>query len=161
MAESKSSRAGKGSAEDAVAILKQDHATVKQLFQQFQSAGAGKGRSEIAQKVFTELEVHAQIEEEIFYPAVRAKGEEEGQDLVTEAIEEHQTVKDLIAELKGMPPGEEFDTKFQELVDNVEHHAEEEEAEMFPLAEEALGDELDRIGGEMSRRKRQLAGKAA
>jgi hemerythrin superfamily protein len=104
-----------------------------------------------------ELEVHSKLEEEIFYPAVQAKADQEGQDLVAESIQEHHVVDMLMKEMKGLDPkSDEYEAKFTVLMENVEHHAEEEETEMFPDAEEQLGGELDRLGAQMERRKKQL-----
>jgi general stress protein YciG len=160
---SKSSRSGNGakskpaeSAQNAVELLKADHQEVNSLFKEHEMAG-GEDRNTIAEKIMMELEIHAKIEEEIFYPAFRAKADDEGKDLVAESIEEHQQVKDLIKELKTLDPEDEtYDEKFQDLKQDVTHHVEEEEGEMFPSAEEFLGEQLDQLGVEMEKRKQQL-----
>jgi hemerythrin-like domain-containing protein len=105
-----------------------------------------------------ELETHAQLEENIFYPAVN-EGTNEGPDLVKESVQEHETVHQLIQELQGMEHDTDaFDTKFQALIRHVEHHVEEEEAEMFPLAEQELAEDLDEMSEEMQEMKADMQG---
>jgi hemerythrin superfamily protein len=144
---------------NAIRMLKADHKKVKGLFREYESAGdrAYQRKRSIADRVFRELEVHSKLEEEIFYPAVREKTDEEGKELVLEGIEEHHVVETLIAELRGRDPeDEEFDAKFKVLTENVEHHIEEEEGEMLPNAQKVLSKDLDRLGSEMEQRKKQL-----
>jgi hemerythrin-like domain-containing protein len=110
----------------------------------------------VAEEAFVELETHAQLEENIFYPSVNEETEE-GPELVKESLQEHATVKQLIQELRQMgPQSNEFDTKFHELMNNVEHHVQEEEADMFPLAEEELAEDLDEMSAEMQELKQAL-----
>jgi hypothetical protein len=108
-------------------------------------------------QAMNELEVHATLEEQIFYPAVKKVIEET--QLVEEAVQEHKEAKALIAQLKKMQAqrngAEDFDEKFTELVEAVQHHVEEEEGEMFPKVEESELD-LAELGSEMSERKREL-----
>jgi hemerythrin-like domain-containing protein len=88
---------------------------------------------------------------------MKRKTDQDGKDLVAEAMEEHHVVTTLMEELKGLDPKDErYDAKFKVLMDNVEHHIEEEEGEMFPEAEEVLGDRLERLGTQMQERKQQL-----
>jgi hypothetical protein len=144
---------------DAVEMLKHDHAQVKDLFRQYEATGdrAYQKKQRIAEEVFTELEVHTTLEEELFYPAMKRKTDQDGKDLVAEAVEEHHVVTTLMKELKGLDPKDErYDAKFKVLMENVEHHIEEEEGEMFPEAEEVLGDRLERLGTQMQARKQQL-----
>jgi hemerythrin-like domain-containing protein len=102
--------------------------------------------------------MHAQLEENVFYPAVNEETEE-GPELVQESLSEHETVKNLIQELRGMAHDTDaFDAKFQELIQNVEHHVEEEESEMFPLAEQELLEDLDDLREEMQELKADLQG---
>jgi hemerythrin-like domain-containing protein len=138
---------------DAIAILKADHQRVRDLFSQYEAT-----RKTLAQQVFMELETHAQLEENIFYPAMN-EGTDEGPDLVKESVQDHETVHQLIQELQGMEHDtDEFDAKFQELIRNVEHHVEEEESEMFPLAEQELLEDLDDLREEMQELKADLQG---
>jgi hemerythrin-like domain-containing protein len=110
------------------------------------------------EQIIKELEVHATIEEEIYYPAVEAKAKKDGKELIAEAVEEHHVVKILLGELSAMSAEDEaFDAKVTVLMENVRHHVEEEEEELLPQSEEILGDEeLTRLGEEMAARKMQL-----
>ncbi len=144
---------------DAIRLLKADHKTVKGLFRQFEEAGdrAYQTKQRIAEQAMQELEVHTTIEEELFYPALDAKADKDGKKLVDEAVEEHHVVKVLIGELKTLAPeADQYPAKFTVLTENVEHHIEEEEGELFPDAEQRLKGELDELGERMQRRKEQL-----
>jgi hemerythrin superfamily protein len=147
-------------AQDAVALIKADHRRVEQLFREFEEAGdrAYKTKQQLVGQMIRELEVHATIEEETYYPAVEAKAKKDGKELVAEAVEEHHVVKILLGELAGMAAEDDaFDAKVTVLMENVRHHVEEEEGEMLPQSEEILGkEELARLGEEMAARKRQL-----
>ena len=161
MADKKSRKAEQTPPEstDPIEMLTNDHDKVKQLFREYESAGkqAHIRKQEIADEVFTELEIHSAIEEEIFYPALREAGDEDGQKIVAEALEEHRLVKQLISELRGLHvQDEQFEAKFKVLTENVEHHADEEESEMFPEAEDVLEDELEELGVRMKARKDEL-----
>ena len=144
---------------NAIDLLKADHARVKELFHQYEAAGnrAYHKKKGIAEEVCTELEVHTTLEEEFFYPAMKRNTDQDGKDLVAEAIEEHHVVATLMEELKGLDPKDErYDAKFKVLMENVEHHIEEEEGEMFPEAEEVLGEKLESLGTQMQERKQEL-----
>ena len=155
---------------NAIELLKADHAKVQELFRRYEKAG-GQQR-EIAEQIFTELEMHATLEEELFYPALRGhmepvaaaaeETEDEEEDFVAEALEEHREVKTLIATLRALDPGDaQFQTKFAELREGVEEHVGMEEDELMPEAMAALGGELERLGQRMEVRKEQLmAGKS-
>jgi len=141
---------------DAIAMLKEDHQRVKDLFAQYEGTSNAEAKGSLAEEVFVELETHAQLEESIFYPSVNEETEE-GPALVKESLEEHATVKQLIQELRQMgPQSQGFDAKFHELMHNVEHHVAEEEAEMFPLAEEELAEDLDEMSAEMQELKKEI-----
>ncbi|MCC6272946.1 MAG: hemerythrin domain-containing protein [Deltaproteobacteria bacterium] len=140
-------------------LLKEDHKKVKNLFKEYERAGekAYKTKLQIAREVFHELDVHAAVEEEVFYPEVKAKADAEGRKLVAEGYEEHHVVKQLISELQQLKPEDErFDAKFKVLKENVEHHIEEEEKELFPEAKEALADEGAEVADRIERKKRAL-----
>jgi hemerythrin superfamily protein len=144
---------------NAIERLKSDHHKVKELFRQYEAAGnrAYQKKKGIAEKVFTELEIHTTLEEELFYPAMKRKTDQDGKDLVAEAMEEHHVVTTLMDELQGLDPTDErYDAKFKVLMEHVAHHIEEEEGEMFPEAEEVLGERLERLGTQMQERKQQL-----
>jgi hemerythrin-like domain-containing protein len=143
---------------DAIAMLKADHQRVRDLFAQYEAADNVETKRTLAAQVFTELETHAQLEENIFYPAVN-EGTDAGPDLVKDSVQEHETVHQLIQELQGMAHDTDaFDAKFQELMDNVEHHVQEEEAAMFPLAEQELSEDLDEMMEEMQEMKADIQG---
>ena len=153
---------------NAIDLLKADHAKVQELFRQYDRAG-GQPR-QIAEQIFSELEIHAALEEELFYPALRGRlepatteedAEDLEEDLVDEALDEHREVKTLIATLRALDPGDaQFKVKFAELRESVEEHVGMEEDELMPEAEAALGAELEQLGQQLEERKEQLmAGK--
>ena len=149
----------------ATTLLKKDHDTVRDLFKQYEKAGdrAFQTKKDLFEQVKTELEIHAAIEEEIFYPAFKRIREKEAKEIVLEAFEEHAVVKDLLEQLSEMSPEDEtFDAKFKVMQENVEHHAEEEEDEMFPEANKNLSNEvLEELGARMEARKESLKTDAA
>ena len=141
--------------QDAIALLKEDHRTVEKLFKDFEDA-KGEGRKEkLARRICLELTVHTMIEEEIFYPACEGKLEDE--DLLKEAYVEHDSAKLLIAEIEaGSGQSDEFfDAKVQVLSEQIDHHVEEEEKELFPEVKKAEID-LDAVGEQLAARKQEL-----
>ena len=127
---------------DALELLTADHNRVRGLFARFQAAeGENDAQAaRLAAKIFEELEVHTKIEEEIFYPAITTLNDEI-HELVTEGVEEHHVVDTLMAEVKVLSPSdEEWAAKLKVLIENVEHHAEEEEEEMFSKIRRAMND---------------------
>ena len=139
---------------NATQMIRRDHKKVEGLFKKFQQTKGAQAKRRLAENAMTELEVHAALEEEIFYPAV--KKEVDDGSMVQEAIQEHQTVKQLISELKGMDQAdEEFESQFSQLVENVQHHVKEEENEMLPKVEESDLD-LNSLGQQMSQRKQEM-----
>jgi hemerythrin superfamily protein len=142
---------------DAIQMLKADHQKVTELFSQYEATRDPQAKREIAEQVFVELEVHSQIEETVFYPAFEEEADEEGRQLVAESLEEHQTVKDAIEELRELTADDaEFDAKFHTLMEDVQHHVDEEESEMFPKAEEVLEEQIEELMDEMQELKKQL-----
>jgi hemerythrin superfamily protein len=140
----------------ATQMIRQDHKKVEGLFKKFEQTKGAQAKRRLAENAMAELEVHAALEEEIFYPAV--KKEVDDGSMVQEALEEHQTVKRLISELKAMEEADEqFESQFSELVENVQHHVEEEENEMLPKVEESDMD-LSSLGEQMAQRKQQMQG---
>ena len=142
---------------DAIALLKDDHRKVEELFEQFEKA-SGDGRKEkLAQEICLELSVHAQIEEEIFYPACEGKVEE---DLLKESYVEHDAAKVLIAQISsGSGESDEFfDSKVKVLQEEIEHHVQEEEKRMEGLFAQArkAGLDMDALGQELAARKEEL-----
>jgi iron-sulfur cluster repair protein YtfE (RIC family) len=143
--------------EDAIALLKQDHATVKKLFAE-EEKSSGQKKAGVFEKIKAALEVHATIEEEIFYPAVKKARSENVKDEVREAYEEHKQIKSLLALIANITPADEtWDAKVKVLKEDVEHHVGEEEGEMFPDAKKFLHDAgLVALGAQMEARKQQL-----
>lgn len=145
---------------DAIALLKQDHEKVRGLLGQLENA-TGARRSKLLAQVEQELKVHTTIEEEIFYPAYRdAARKKEDKKLYFEALQEHHVVDLVMPEASDGATPEELKAKAKVLKDIVEHHAEEEEKEMFPRARKALErSELRELGERMQERKEELTGR--
>jgi hemerythrin superfamily protein len=142
---------------DAISLLQADHRKVKELFAKYQSTRDFHARQQIAAQVFTELDLHAQLEENVFYPAFEEQAGKQGTQLVADSRLEHEKVEELIEELQGLAVEDEaFEAKFQELMENVQHHVEQEENEMFPEAEQILSDQLEDLMDEMIELKQQL-----
>jgi hemerythrin superfamily protein len=142
--------------QDAIALLKQDHRTVEELFERFTSASGAERKRKLAEEICLELSVHAQIEEEIFYPACEGKVDE---DLLKESYVEHDGAKVLIAEImNGGPDDDYYDAKVKVLREEIEHHVEEEEKRLDGLFAQARKAELDMdaLGAELAARKQQL-----
>ena len=147
---------------DAFQLLKEDHRKVEQLFQQLESARGSAAKLRVFEQIKTELELHTHIEEKIFYPATEEP--KETHDLTLEAYEEHDVVKNLLRELsRAKSADEEWEAQAKVLQENVEHHVEEEENELFPKAEAALGEEeVEELGERMAMEKeRKQAGKSS
>jgi hemerythrin superfamily protein len=147
--------------QDAIALLKADHETVRGLLEQLEktTARGAKRRVELLGKIAQEIRVHARIEEEIFYPAYHAAAKtEDDSKLFFEATEEHGLVDVVLPALEETDPASEpFGAKGKVLKDLIEHHAEEEETEMFPRAKKLLGKErLAELGEELATRKSEL-----
>jgi hemerythrin superfamily protein len=142
----------------ATALLREDHRTVKRLFADYEDMESESQKAELFRKIEHELTVHTQIEEEIFYPAMEEVDDEECKDLIREAHEEHKVVKTLLEELRGMDPADEqFDAKVKVMGENVEHHAEEEESELFPFFDDLPRDRQDEVSEELGDRKKELS----
>lgn len=146
-------------AKDAIALLKADHATVSGLFSDYKKSGSAKKKKAIVAEICTALTVHIQIEEEIFYPAFKAALKDK--KLVPEAVVEHATVKELIAQVEGIEPdGEMYDAKIKVLDEYIKHHVKEEQDEIFPKAKSASLD-LVKLGEQMAVRKADLLARVA
>ncbi|MCA1609711.1 MAG: hemerythrin domain-containing protein [Thermoanaerobaculia bacterium] len=148
---------------DAVEILKKDHEKVRRLFKTYEATEErSEERKQIVAQISMELDIHAQVEETIFYPAFREAAEKESMKIVRESFEEHRIVKTLLRELgpmRGQDP--QFEAKVTVLKENVEHHVEEEEDDLFPRAQKLLGDErLAKLGAGMRDLKKQLLDRA-
>ncbi|HET7711563.1 MAG TPA: hemerythrin domain-containing protein [Thermoanaerobaculia bacterium] len=160
------SASSKGSArqQDAIALLKEDHQKVRKLLSQLEKAEGESRRTSLLGQIEKEVKIHTQIEEEIFYPAFRdAAKKKDDMKLFFEAVEEHHVVDLVMPEAKETSPGgEEFAAKAKVIKDLIEHHAEEEEKEMFPRARKLFDSaELRELGGRMKKRKTQLGGQSA
>lgn len=139
---------------DGIVLLREDHKKVKGLFAEFEKtkdSADGLTKRKLVDQICTELVTHSFIEESIFYPAVRSDVEGVG-DEVLESVEEHHVVAWLLSELTGLDPSDEtFDAKVTVLIENVRHHVEEEESELFPAVRKALGrNRLVELGEEMA-----------
>lgn len=140
----------KAQQKDAIAMLEADHRKVEALFEQFEglSDRSKASKKKTADQICMELSIHAEVEEQVFYPAVRGPVKDE--DLMDEAVVEHASAKELIAQIMEMDPGDDlYDAKVKVLSEQIEHHVKEEEEEMFPKVRkgkvnlEALGDEME------------------
>jgi hemerythrin superfamily protein len=145
---------------DAISLLKTDHAAVKKLFEieKKLTKADGKEKEAIFNQIKASLTVHATIEEEIFYPAVKSARSEQVKDEAREGYEEHKQIKSLLAQIAGITSADEtYDMKIKVLREDVEHHIKDEETEMFPDAKKFLREKrLMELGAELEARKRQL-----
>jgi len=147
---------------DALELLKQDHRKVKELFEQAEGTEDQKEKTKIFSEIQTELETHARIEETVFYPAMEKH--QELKDLVLESIEEHRQIKTLLKEIDNLKSdSEKFDPKLAVLMENVEHHAEEEEeGKMFPKVRQICSQkDLEDLGQELEAAKNRRQRKAS
>lgn len=144
----------------ALSLLITDHRNAKKLFKAFEEAGSDREKLEIAQEVCTELTVHAQLEEDVFYPFLRKQGSE-FEDMLDEAFVEHASAKQMIAEVQSMKPGDQYyDAKVKVLGEYIEHHVQEEEEEMF---QKIISKKLDlrELGEQMKEHQEELKGVVA
>jgi hemerythrin-like domain-containing protein len=145
-------------AQDAVSLLSADHADVKQMFETYRQLvdenADDEQRGELAREICAMLSVHAEIEEDLFYPAMRENIDD---DLALDEAEvEHAAAKELIEQIEAMDPGDAlFDAKVIVLGEYIDHHVQEEENEIFPQAEKS-GLDLDELGADLASRKREL-----
>jgi hemerythrin superfamily protein len=150
---------------EALELLKEDHQKVKELFEQAEDCEPGTEQKRIFRQIKTELETHTRIEESVFYPAMQKH--EELKAMVRESLEEHKKVKSLLKEMENLvDDSKKFESKLQALMENVEHHAEEEEeGKMFPRVRrivdratlDKLGQELEAAKGKAKGKKRKAA----
>ena len=144
---------------DAIALLRADHTAVRQLFTDYEKTRSVATKKSLVADICSALTVHAQIEEEIFYPAVKAALKDKL--LVPEATVEHTGVKDLIAQLEGVEPdGEMYDAKVKVLSEYVKHHVQEEQNAMFPQAKATSLDMVE-LGARMAARRDDLLAHSA
>jgi hemerythrin superfamily protein len=139
---------------EATAMLRADHKLVSELFEQYEKSRSPARKKELVAQICKELTVHAQVEEEIFYPAVKAALKDH--ELIPEASVEHATLKDLIAQVEGLEPdGEMFDAKIKVMSEYVKHHVKEEQNEIFPKARATRLDMVE-LGAQIDARKQEL-----
>ncbi|MGQ0526111.1 MAG: hemerythrin domain-containing protein [Betaproteobacteria bacterium] len=141
---------------DALAMLKADHDKVKKMFKEFETLDSDETeeKAQLVKQACAELKIHTQLENEIVYPALREAIEDD--DLMDEALVEHEAAEELISQLEQMQPGDEmYDAKFTVLGEYVNHHIAEEQKEMFPAAKKAKID-LAALGEQMLARKQEL-----
>lgn len=149
----------KTSPQDATEILTADHKKVSKIFAEFEKVkdGDSEAKQALVKMACDELTVHAQVEEEIFYPALHEALKEDEEDLVDEAEVEHTSIKQLIETLKTSDPTDRlYDANFTVLSEYVKHHVKEEQDEIFPKARKAKELDLQQMGEEISARKMQL-----
>ncbi|WP_039912858.1 hemerythrin domain-containing protein [Cellvibrio mixtus] len=143
-----------GKAQEATRLLRADHKLVNDLFEKFESTRSADKKQALALEICQELTIHAQIEEEIFYPAVQKVLKDKS--LVPEAKVEHETLKYLIAQIQSEEPGSElYDAKVKVLSEYVKHHVKEEQNEIFPKVKESRLDLIE-LGAQLEARKEEL-----
>ena len=141
-------------APDAIVLLRADHKHVSELFAAYEGTRSLPKKRALVKQICTELSAHAQVEEEIFYPAVKAALKDK--ELVPEATVEHATLKALISQIEGVEPGDEmFEARVTVLAEYVKHHVKEEQNEMFPKAKTSRLD-MAELGSQLAARKQQL-----
>jgi hemerythrin superfamily protein len=142
-------------AQKATALLREDHRAVKKMFAEYEELEKAGDKAGLFAKIRKELLLHARIEEEVFYPALSGIEDEDCQEILKESFEEHKVVKTLLDELAAMDASDEqFDAKVKVMAENVEHHAEEEEKELFPYFDELPKERQDEVSEELEERKR-------
>ena len=147
---------------DALELLHEDHAKVKELFEEAEGTENQKEKKRIFEEINSELETHARIEETVFYPAMQKH--QELKDMVRESLEEHKQIKALLKQIHNLKSdSEKFDPKLQVLIEDVEHHAEEEEEwKMFPKIRKICSqEELDKLGTQLETAKNKKQRKAS
>lgn len=139
---------------NAVELLKEDHDKVSKLFQKVKATPDGDHK-DLFEQIKAELDVHAHIEEVIFYPKLKEEGDEELKDIVLEGFEEHRQAKMFLKELAALSDdSEKFDPKLKVLMEDIEHHVQEEEGQMFPMVEDQFDTAvLEELGAEMEEEK--------
>ncbi len=156
----KAPKSTRKSAQDAIAVLTEDHKKVKKMFKDFEKLKNGEGngdrKEQLVRRLCKELTIHAQVEEEIFYPAVRDAIDDD--DLMDEADVEHASAKSLIAQLESMGAGDDhYGAKVTVLGEFIDHHVKEEHGEMFPKVRKAKVDTAE-LGAQIVQRKKELQG---
>lgn len=136
-------------------MIRMDHTHVLTTFHQYEADASPRVKKGLADQVCVALEIHAQLEEEIFYPALRAVADT---DMVRKSVPEHDEMRRLINQLRKLEPlAENFDETFYQLMNTVMHHVADEETLLLPAAERVLADQLGELGARMTKRRLQLA----
>lgn len=143
---------------NAIELLKEDHDRVDRLFQKVKATEDGE-HAKLFEQIKQELDIHTHIEETIFYPLIIKEGDEELKSITLEGIEEHRQAKMFLRELAGLKEdSEKFEPKLKVLMEDIEHHVQEEEGEMFPLVEEQFDTTtLEELGAEMEEEKQSFS----
>lgn len=142
---------------NAIDLLKEDHSRVDRLFKKVKDTPKGEHPA-LFEQIKAELDVHTQIEESVFYPALEKKGNKELKDITLEGIEEHRQAKMFLTELAALPnASKRFEAKLKVLMEDIEHHVKEEEDTMFPLVNDQFTEAaLDKLGRQMERSKSRI-----
>lgn len=142
---------------NAIDSLKEDHDRVDKLFQKVEATEEGE-HMDLFERINSELEVHMHIEETIFYPAIKEDGDEELKKLVSEGVEEHRQAKMFLRELDALKSeGERFEAKLKVLMEDIKHHVQDEEGEMFPLIREQFDEQkLQELGQKLDKEKKKV-----
>ena len=144
----------------ATNMIRMDHSHTLLTFHQYEADTAPQTKQALVNTVCVALEIHAQLEEEIFYPAVRRVATD--QAVMDKSVPEHDEMRRLIARLRTMEPTDAaYDSTFMELMRDVIHHVADEETVLLPAAEKLLGDQVNELGAQMTKRRLQLAGPRA
>ena len=142
---------------NGIELLKEDHDRVDKLFQKVQATEEGE-HLELFEKIFEELEVHTHVEETLFYPKLKEEGDDELKKLTAEGIEEHRQAKMFLRELSELKSeGEKFEAKLKVLMEDIKHHVQEEEGQMFPMVKEQFDEyTLQELGNQMETEKKRF-----
>jgi len=142
---------------NAIELLKEDHDRVDKLFQKVEATEEGE-HMQLFEQIFEELEIHTHIEETIFYPQLKEKGDEELQKLTAEGVEEHRQAKMFLRELNAMKnEGERFEAKLKVLMEDIKHHVQEEEGQMFPMIQKQFDEQaLQTLGQKLEKEKQSF-----
>ncbi|MGH8770179.1 MAG: hemerythrin domain-containing protein [Burkholderiales bacterium] len=146
-------------AQSALDLLRKEHTRITDMFSQYRASGSvvAADAQPISEAVCRDLAIHNQLEQEIFYPAVRAVAGDDGAEFLAQSHIDHDVVERLITDLRALAPGTpEHDDKMRSLIAGMSAHIEQEETMLFPLAEERLGDELVELGREMQDLRNQI-----
>src|SRR5512140_2247830 len=141
-------------APSVITLIRMDHTHILTTFHQYQAGTSPRVKKGLADTICVALEIHAQLEEEVFYPALRTTGDS---DFMRKSMPEHEQLRRLITQLRNLEPGQpSYDEAFFELMNTVMHHFADEETQLLPDAERVLADQLGELGAQMTKRRLQL-----